>query len=106
PQTQERVLHQLLRVVAIPGHEVKSLEQALVLFHEERVEAGPCFDTSGGKRHDLALASHPLALCSHDAWMHRGRRTLTDAAMTRVRSATHARHPSAVDCRSPRGRAK
>ena len=31
PQLQERVLHQLLRVLAVPGHEVESLEQALVL---------------------------------------------------------------------------
>ncbi len=63
PQAQERVLHQLLRVVAVPGHEVQSLEEAFVFLLEERVEAGPCLDAFRGELHDLTL-------CSHDPWMH------------------------------------
>lgn len=71
PQTQERVLHQLLRIVAVPGHEVQRLEQAFVLLLEEGVEAGPCLDALRGERHD------DLTLCSHDPWMHEGSLPLT-----------------------------
>src|SRR4249920_1877010 len=63
PEFQERILHQFLRVVPIPGHEVQGLEEAFVFLLEERVEAGPCLDAFRGELHDLTL-------CSHDPWMH------------------------------------
>ena len=58
PEFQERVLHQLLGVLAVPGHEVESLEETDVLLLEERVEAGPRFDTFRGEPHHLTLCSH------------------------------------------------
>src|SRR4029453_10290466 len=69
PQAQERVLHQLLRVVSVPGHEVESLEEAFVFLLEELVEAGPCLGAFRGELHDLPL-------CSHDPWMHEAPRSL------------------------------
>ena len=63
PQAQERVLHQLLRVVSVPGHEVQSLEETPMFLLEELVEAGPCLGAFRGELHDLTL-------CSHDPWMH------------------------------------
>src|SRR6266566_1919485 len=38
PELQERVLHQLLRVAAVPGHQVEGLEEALVFPLEQRAE--------------------------------------------------------------------
>src|SRR4029450_6991943 len=41
PERQERVLHQLLRVLSVPADEIEGLEEAFVLLLEELVEAGP-----------------------------------------------------------------
>ena len=62
---EERLLHQLLGVVTVPGHEVESLEEAYVLLLEERVEAGPCLDA-------FRREPHHLTLCSHEPWTREG----------------------------------
>ena len=58
PQAQERVLGELLRVLAVAGDEVEGFEQALALLLEERVETGPCLD-------QLERDAHGVFLCSH-----------------------------------------
>lgn len=65
PQAQERVLRELLRVLAVAGDEVEGFEQALAFFLEERVETGPCLD-------QLERDAHGVFLCSHATWMREG----------------------------------
>jgi hypothetical protein len=62
PELQERILHQLLGILAVPGHEVEGFEEAFVILLEELVEAGPCFGSFRGESQDLTLRSH-------DPWM-------------------------------------
>src|SRR6185503_3656609 len=61
----ERFLHELFRVFTVSGDEVESLEEALVLLHEERVESGPTLDA-------VLRETDDLTLCSHGPWTHGG----------------------------------
>src|SRR4029079_16161430 len=74
PQPQERLLHQLFRIVPIAGDEVESLEEAFVFLREERVESGPPFGALRGEPDDFTL-------CSHGPWTHDAHRALTGPAL-------------------------
>src|SRR5438552_6069820 len=65
PELQERILHQLLRVAAVPGHQVEGLEEALVFPLEQRAEAVRRLDPLRGGPHDLTFRPHGTSTHEH-----------------------------------------